>query len=138
MPVLRFLRNILRHIDLVLLALCLAASTMSLILVYSATRYDTRRYGDVKKLVIFVCLGVVAYVIFNYLDVDLILEKSWLLLFVLSVILLLMLIPFGFEDKTGNRNWMYLPGITIGIQPAEVVKLFFVPMLAWIIDRNRE
>ena len=39
---------------------------------------------------------------------------------------------------SGNRNWMYLPGIPFGIQPAEIVKLFFVMLLARILYRSRE
>lgn len=138
MPVLRAAKKILSSIDLVLLGLCLTASAMGLVLVYSATRWSPNHYGDVKKQAVFICLGVVAYIIFTYLDLDLILERSWVLLFVLSVGLLLLIIPFGWESDTGNRNWVYLPGVPFGIQPAEVVKLFFVLILARIIDRSRE
>ena len=137
MPILRSVKDILRHIDLVLLGLCLTASAMGLVLVYSATRWHPDAHGDFKKQVIFVFLGVVAYIVFTYLDIDLILEKSWLLLFVFSVGFLLLLIPFGYEIN-GNRNWMYLPGIPVSIQPAEVVKLTFVLILARIIDKSRE
>ena len=137
MPILRSVKDILRHIDLVLLGLCLAASAMGLVLVYSATRWSAGHYGDFQKQVIFVFLGVAAYIVFTYLDLDLILEKAWVPLFVLSAVFLLLLIPFGYEIN-GNRNWMYLPGIPVSIQPAEVVKLPFVLILARIIDRSRE
>ena len=76
LPTLRSFKNILRHIDLVLLGLCLTASAMGLVLVYSATRWNTTRYGDFKKQLLFLLVGVVAYVVFTYLDLDLILEKS--------------------------------------------------------------
>lgn len=138
MPTLRSFKNFLRHIDLVLLGLCLTASAMGLVLVYSATRWNTARYSDFNKQLLFLLAGVVAYVVFTYLDIDLILEKSWVLLFILSVGLLLTIIPFGFEDNTGNKNWVYLPGVPFGIQPAEIVKLFFVLMLARIMDKSRE
>lgn len=137
MPILRFVKNFLKRGDLLLLGLCLIASAMSLVLVYTATRWHPDVQGDFKKQALFVCLGVAAYFIFAYLDVDLILEKSWILLFLLSMGFLLLLIPFGYYVG-GNRNWMRLPGIPVSIQPAEVVKLFFVPLLAWIMDRSRE
>lgn len=137
MPILRSVKDILKHIDLVLLGLCLAASAMSLVLVYTATRWHPEVRGDFKKQAVFVLLGIVAYIVFTYVDIDLILEKSWLLLFALSVVFLLLLIPFGYEIG-GNRNWMNLPGIPVSIQPAEVVKLPFVLILARIMDRSRE
>ena len=137
MHISRFLKDLFHRADLVLLSICLVASAMSLVLVYSATRWHPDAHGDFKKQVAFVCLGVVAYLVFTYLDFDLILDKSWVLLFVLSVGFLLLLIPFGYEIG-GNRNWMYLPGIPVSIQPAEVVKLPFVLILARIMDRSRE
>ena len=133
----RFMKDLFRRADLVLLSLCLVASAMSLVLVYSATRWHPEARGDFKKQVVFVFLGIVAYLVFTYLDIDLILEKSWVLLFVFSAGFLLLLIPFGYEIN-GNRNWMYLPGIPVSIQPAEVVKLTFVLILARIMDRSRE
>ena len=132
------LRKFLKKGDLLLLLLCLVASGFGLVLIYSATRYDLALDNYPVKQALFIGLGVIAYVVMTFVDIDLILDKSWLFLFAFSVLLLLMLIPFGVEDDTGNRNWMYLPGISVGIQPAEVVKLFFVLLLARILDRSRE
>ena len=132
------LRKFLKKGDLLLLILCLIASGFGLILIYSATRYDQALSNYPVKQAIFIGLGVIAYMVMTFVDIDLILDKSWLFLFAFSVLLLLMLIPFGRADDTGNRNWMYLPGISVGIQPAEVVKLFFVLLLARILDRSRE
>lgn len=124
--------------DVLLLALCLAASGFGLALIYSATRYNSDLWSYPWKQAMFIVLGVIAYFLFTFIDVELILEKSWVFLLVLSVGLLLLLIPFGVSDNTGNRNWMYIPGIPFGIQPAEIVKLFFVLLLARIMDKNRE
>ena len=137
MRISRLFKDLFRRVDWVLLSLCLVASAMSLVLVYTATRWHPSVRGDFKKQAVFVLLGVVAYLVFTYVDIDLILEKAWLLLFVFSVGFLLLLIPFGYEIG-GNRNWMNLPGIPVSIQPAEVVKLPFVLILARIIDRSRE
>lgn len=137
MRISRLIKDLLHRVDLLLLSLCLIASAMSLVLVYTATRWHPDVRGDFKKQAAFVFLGIVAYLVFTYVDIDLILEKSWLLLFVFSVVFLLLLIPFGYEIN-GNRNWMYLPGIPVSIQPAEVVKLPFVLVLARIMDKSRE
>lgn len=135
--IVRNLKEFFKKGDLVLLTLCLIASAISLVLVFSATRWTPKREGDFTKQAVFICMGVVAYIIMNFVDIELLLERSWWLLFLFGVGLLFMLIPFGVEDQTGNRNWMYLPGIRFGIQPAEVVKLFFVMLLALILDKNR-
>lgn len=132
------LRSFFKKGDLLLLFLCLAASGFGLVLIYSATRYSEDLHSYVLKQAIFIALGVVAYIVMTFVDIELILDKSWVLLFVFSVILILMLIPFGVSDDTGNRNWMYLPGIRFGLQPAEIVKLFFVMLLARVLDRSRD
>ncbi len=132
------LRSFFKKGDLLLLTLCLLASSFGLILIYSSTRWSAERHGDPLKQLIFILIGLVAYIIFTFVDIELILEKSWIFLFLFSVVLLLLLIPFGVEDNTGNRNWMYLPGIPFSLQPAEIVKLFFVLLLARILNRYRE
>ena len=104
--------------DLFLLSLCILASGSGLMLIYSATRWSPELESYPAKQLMFIALGIVAYVVFTLIDIELILEKSWIFLFIISVILLVLLIPFGVEDDTGNRNWMYLPGVPFGIQPA--------------------
>ena len=120
--------------DLLLLSLCLLASGSGLALIYSATRWSTELADNPTKQLIFIVLGIIAYIVFTLIDIELILEKSWIFLFIISIILLVMLVPFGVEDNTGNRNWMYLPGIPIGIQPAELVKIPFVLIMAFLME----
>ncbi|MGN0968874.1 MAG: FtsW/RodA/SpoVE family cell cycle protein, partial [Oscillospiraceae bacterium] len=121
-----------------LLVLCLIASLFGLILIYSATRYDPALHSAPIKQAMFLCLGVVAYLICSFIDIELVIERSWKILLVLSFLLLLMLIPFGVEGDTGNRSWVYLPGIPVGFQPSELVKVAFVLLLARQLDRQRE
>ena len=132
------LRDFFRKGDMVLLILCLIASFFGLALIYSATRYDPKLHNYVFKQAMFLCMGLVLYLIFTMVDIELILEKSWKLLVLAGVVLLLMLIPFGVEGDTGNRSWMYLPGVPFGIQPAELVKIPFILVMARILDKNRE
>lgn len=132
------LRDFFRKGDLVLLVLCITASLFGLALIYSATRYDPKLHSCVSKQAIFLCMGVVIYMIFTLVDIELILERSWKFLVLAGVLLILMLIPFGVEGDTGNRSWMYLPGVPIGIQPAELVKIPFILVMARILDKNRE
>ena len=132
------LRDFFRKGDMVLLVLCLIASLFGLALIYSATRYAPKLHSCVLKQAMFLCMGLVLYLIFTMVDIELILEKSWKFLVVGGIFLLLLLIPFGVEGDTGNRSWMYLPGVPFGIQPAELVKIPFILVMARILDKNRE
>ncbi len=115
--------------DMVLLALCLAASGMGLVLIYSATRYEnTNRYVVVQALGILI--GVACYVVLTMIDLQHLTERTWIWMLVFNVVILLALIPFG-KDVGGNKNWIELPGLPINIQPNELVKLFFVILLAY-------
>jgi len=132
------LRDFFRKGDMFLLSMCLISSVFGLALIYSATRYDPALHSCVVKQAMFICMGIVIYMIFTLVDIELILERSWKLLVLAGILLILMLIPFGVEGDTGNRSWMYLPGIPIGIQPAELVKIPFILVMGRILDQNRE
>lgn len=136
------LREFFRKGDLVLFALCLIASLFGLVLIYSATRsavyYQPSLLSCPKKQLLFLGMGVVLYVMMTLLDMESITEKGWKVLLLGGIGLILMLIPFGVKGDTGNRSWMYLPGIPVGIQPAELVKIPFILLLALLMDRLRE
>ena len=62
--------------DVILLGLCLAASTFGLALIYSATRYqNTNRPVIIQAIAI--GLGVVAYLLLTFVDFRLFTEKRW-------------------------------------------------------------
>lgn len=132
------LRDFFRKGDLFLLFLCLFSSLYGLVLIYSATRYDTALHSYPMKQFLFLCIGLVLYVVLSMVDIELILEKSWKFLLGGSLVLLLLLIPFGVDGGTGNRSWMYLPGLPVGLQPAELVKVPFLLVMARILDKNLE
>lgn len=69
------------------------------------------------------------------LDVDVLADK-WQILCAFNVVFLLLLIPFGVSDNTGNTGWLRFFGI--GIQPTEVVKLAFIIILAKQISYLKE
>lgn len=74
--------------------------------------------------------GVVLCLLLSVLDVRKLLEKLWWLLPVVNVGLLLLLVPLGNDDGTGNKSWISLPGGGFNLQPAEVVKISFLLLLA--------
>ena len=132
------IRTFFRKGDILLLVLCIVASAFGLALIYSATRYSTKLEWDFLKQALFICLGIVAYIIFTFIDIELIIEKSWKFLLFGSFVLLFLIIPFGVEGDTGNRSWIYIDPIPFGIQPAELTKIAFVPLLAWSLNNQRD
>lgn len=134
------IREFLRKGDVLLLVLCLIASGFGLVLIYSATRYNPDLHSNVLKQAIFLALGVVAYVVLSFVDIELFTEKTWRWMFLFNIFLILLLLtPFGVgKEETGNNSWLAFPHIPFTVQPAEVAKLFFVLILALQCSRYRE
>lgn len=137
------LREFVRKGDLLLLALCVTATLFGVALIYSATRssvyYDPSLQSCALKQLVFLCMGLVIYVVFTLLDFETILEKSRKLLFAASVgFLLLLKTPLGVKGDTGNLSWLDIPGLPFGVQPAELIKIPFILLLAFLMDRQRE
>lgn len=118
-----------------LIALCLAASLYGLALVWSATRYDPDLHGLPGKQLVAVGVGVILCLILRVLPVRWLVERCWWLLAAGNVGLLLLLIPFGNDDGTGNKSWLSLPGGVFNLQPGEVVKVGFLLLLALQLTR---
>lgn len=137
MQPIRGIKEFFKKGDVLLLVLCLIASLAGLILIYSATRWNEARYNDVFKQALFICMGVVAYVVITFVDVEFLLEKWWKVLLVLGILIILLIKPFGVADDTGNRSWVYLPGIPFGFQPGEMAKLVYIMVMAWLLNHER-
>ena len=126
----------LREADMFLFVLSLISAIYGCVLVSSVVRnFDsggTEIYVQIGAMII----GIVLFVLFSYLDVDVIADKS-VALFVFSIMLILMLIPWGVgAEEVGNRGWLRFWGI--GIQPAEVVKVPFIIIIAKMIANYKE
>ena len=76
--------------------------------------------------------------VLRVLDVRRLLERLWWLLPPLNAGLLLLLVPFGNDDGTGNRSWLALPGGLFNLQPGEVVKVTFLLLLALQLQKQGE
>ncbi len=118
--------------------LCVGAALYGLALIFSATRYDQDLHSLVGKQAVALGVGVVLCLILSALDVRRLLEKLWWGLPILNLGLLLLLIPLGNDDGTGNKSWISLPGGVFNLQPAEVVKVTFLLLLALQLGRLRE
>lgn len=119
-------KNYIRRSDILLLCLCLASSVFGIILIASATNVNgTSQYVVIQSAATIV--GVFLYIVFSLIDVD-IMAQRWKFLYIFSVLFILSLQFLGVADNTGNRAWIRFAGI--GIQPAEIVKIPFIILLA--------
>ncbi len=131
------IREFLKKGDLLLLFLCLLASGYGLVLIYSATRaHASGSLRFVAVQAVAVCIGVGAYFLLTLVDFQLFTARSWKLLVLFDIgFILLLRTPLGTDHGSGNLNWLSIPGFPLDIQPNEVVKIPFILLLAYQIDR---
>ena len=128
-------KSFLRKGDLVLLGLCLAITTFGVVMISSTNNYR----GSLRYVIIQIAaasIGVLLYMIISSIDVDFFSEHR-LLMAGFNVFLLLMLVPFGTDLKTGNRSWLDFPFLPIDIQPAEICKITYVLIMASVMKSHQ-
>lgn len=124
-----------------LLFLCLLSSGYGLLLIFSATRYENS-YKSVIVQFIGIILGVVAYMLITFVDLQLFIDKHWKPTLIASIILILLLLtPLGLSVG-GNLNWLaiskIIPGFPLNLQPNEIVKLPFILLLSLQITKIQD
>lgn len=131
------LREFWRRGDKLLLFLCLILSAYGVALIYSATRFTSSTRSTVVQIAGMV-IGVVLYILLSSVDFELFTQKTWKFLLPFSILFVLSTrTPWGVEHN-GNRSWIQPPGFPTTIQPAEVVKLSFILLLAFQFSKQRE
>lgn len=122
--------DMLRQSDWVLFALCSISTFYGLLLILSATHTvyrGTLRYVAVQT--VGYLLGSLFYFLLSSLDI-VELSKKWKWLFAFNVgFVLLLLTPLGLT-RNGNRAWLGINGFPLQLQPAEVVKITFIILMA--------
>lgn len=126
------------RLDPLLLTLCLITSLYGLGLVYSATRYDAALHSIPWKQAAALGAGLLAYVLVSLLPVEAWTPRLWKPMVLVNLALLLLLIPFGNDDGTGNKSWLSIPGTPFNLQPGELVKLSFILLLSYQLVRLQE
>ena len=133
-----FIADIFRRADMLLLALCTVASLFGILMIASATHYT----GSLKNVIVQACallLGVGLYFIVSAIDMNEVAKHwKWLTAFNFGFILLLVT-PLGLNINN-NRAWLGIEGFPINVQPAEVVKITFIIVLAkqlvWLKEKH--
>ena len=132
------LEDFSRKGDWVLLILLLVTSGFGCVVIASATNAD--KFGSNTKYIIIqlvaIMLGILMYAIVSSIDVDFMSEHR-LALVAFNVFLLMMLIPFGTDNNTGNRSWLDFPFLPINIQPAEICKITYIVIMASVMSSHQ-
>ena len=125
MPVLvaffRATLRFLREADIFLLILSLLSSIYGIILINSIVKNFDPGGGETYVQVGALVIGFILFILFSYIDIDIIADKSRSL-FLISVLLISTLLLWGVGgDDVGRRAWLRF--FNIGIQPAEITKV---------------
>ena len=124
--------------DWVLLILCLVTAGAGCIIVASATS-AAKFEGNTRYILIqlaAIVLGCLMYAVVSSIDQDYISEHRGMLV-IFNVFLLLLLIPFGTDNNTGNRSWLHFPGFPVNIQPAEICKITYILIMASVMSSHQ-
>lgn len=128
-------RDFFRKGDMILLLLCLVATAFGCIIIASTTN----AMGSLRFIIVQIAgamLGVLLYAVVSAIDLEFLSEhRRALVLF--NLFLLLLLIPFGTDNGTGNKSWLDFPFLPVNIQPAEICKITFIIILASVMASHQ-
>ena len=125
--------------DWVLLILCLVVAGFGCIVIASATNADKFGNNNIKYIIIqlaAVFIGVIMYMLVSSVDLEFLSEHQFALV-AFNTILLLLLIPFGTDNNTGNRSWLDFKILPVMIQPAEICKITYIVIMASVMASHQ-
>ncbi len=133
--------NYFRETDKLLLTLCLFACGYGLLLLLVASQssfmqssstsalFEIAGFGINRKMIVqvgAVLLGVIAAIIISNIDYEAITSCWWIFV---PIAVGLMIMTYFFGQDTGaadDKAWLIIPGIGIGFQPSELLKIAFI------------
>ena len=121
--------------DKVLLLLCLVTTAFGCLVVASTTN----TMGSARYVIIQIgaaMIGVFLYAMISSVDTEFFSEHRTALV-VFNTILLLLLIPFGTDNGSGNRSWLDFPLMPVNIQPAEICKITYILIMASVMASHQ-
>lgn len=129
-----YIKEFFQRADIFLLVICIICSIFGITMIEKAVTgmYEggwnmsvPSKYLAVQ--IASVILGIIAFVLFTVIDVDLV-ARQWKLLMLVDLALLVALKLFGVDDGTGNSAWIRFAGI--GVQPSEIIKVIYIIVAA--------
>ena len=133
------LKDFTKKGDMFLLGMCVCLALFGVVAIASATSADKFGESNFKYLAIqlvSIGLGVVVYAMVSSIDLDYLSEHRAALV-IFNVLLLLLLIPFGTDNNTGNKSWLHFPGFPVNIQPAEICKMTYIVIMASVMSSHQ-
>ena len=133
------LKDFTKKGDMFLLGMCVCLALFGVVAIASATSADKFGESNFKYLAIqlvSIGLGVVVYAMVSSIDLNYLSEHRAALV-IFNVLLLLMLIPFGTDNNTGNKSWLHFPGFPVNIQPAEICKMTYIVIMASVMSSHQ-
>ena len=130
------LKNFPKKCDWILLLLCFVTSAFGCVVIGSAT--SAEKFGSNFRYIAIqvgaTVIGIIAFAVISSIDVEVMSEYRYLLV-AFNTFLLLLLIPFGTDNNTGNRSWIETP--IINIQPAEICKITYIVIMASVMASHQ-
>lgn len=130
-----YIKDTVRKADLILLLLCLVGTVFGCLAIGSATNAE----GSMRYVIVQIgaaIIGVFLFFIISSVDSSFFSEhRTWLV--GINCFLLLLIIPFGTDNDTGNKSWLDIPLMPVQIQPAEICKIAFVLVLASVMASHQ-
>ena len=129
------IREFFQKGDMILLLLCGVTTAFGCLIIASATNtMGSARYVIIQ--IVGALLGMLLYGMISSIDTEFFSEPRTVLV-VFNTLLLLMLIPFGTDNGTGNKSWLDLPLIPFYIQPAEICKITYILIMASVMSSHQ-
>ena len=130
------LKNFPKKCDWILLLLCFVTSSFGCVVIASTT--SAEKFGSNFRYIAIqigaTLIGILAFAIVSSIDIEVMSEYRYLLV-AFNIFLLLLLIPFGTDNNTGNRSWLRTP--VIYIQPAEICKITYIIIMASVMASHQ-
>ena len=131
----RLIGDFIKKADMLLLLLCTVTTIFGIVVISSATNaMGNSNYISIQTIALI--LGIFIYVLLTLIDVDIIADRRELLL-IFCVLFIGTLYFFGIDGGTGNKSWLDVPLLPMNIQPAEICKIFFIIILAKMMNVNQ-
>ena len=124
-----------READIYLLVLSIISSIFGVVLISSIVSNIIPGEREVPVQIGAMVIGLILFILFSYIDIDIIADKSRYL-FLFSILLISTLLLWGEAGDTDRRAWLRF--FNIGIQPAEITKIPFIIITARMIVSFKE
>lgn len=127
------LLNKIKKIDWLVLLILAGLMVISYFAIKSATANTVLYVGSEKKQMLYYAVGFVLVIGATFIDYRILL-KTWWVWYIIGVASLILIFPFG-ANINGATGWFKFGQLSI--QPAEIVKLFLIIGIAYLMGRRQ-